>query len=209
MKKKLSIIALLLTCALYVPIFAQNSDSDEPVLPGAEQRFYNYSGKSSLSFLSGGYTYDLADNKHLVEVGVLDFRYKWFGMSPINAEIGVGPDASRPDMTVSRWVTYKPSIQFYVPFCKCMALSAFGGCAVSMSGIRPYFDKNYTFNKEEDHFVDVFGGMSLYMTFVPAIPFEVRAEYRHPVVRNQGDVLSEGLYVSARIHFAKPFGRKK
>lgn len=194
-----------------IPAFGGKSRSHgaDPDREKASTRFYNKAGKSSLSYLSAGYTFDCLDRKHLVELGVLDFRYKWFGLSPLNFELGVGSSEDRSGTFCSQWLAYRPTVQFYIPLGRLMAVSPYGGCAVDCSYLGQYLIKDYQYDKENNYFLDVYGGVSLYFTFIPAIPIELRAEYRHPVVLNERDPLNAGAYVSARIHFAKPLGRNR
>lgn len=218
------LFAFAMVCAPAVPTMAQygtrddvpafggrsrRSGSNDPDHVSASERFYGKAGRSSLSYLSAGYTYDCLDKKHLVEIGVLDFRYKWFGLSPLNFELGVGSVEDRQGTFCSQWLAYRPTVQFYIPLGKLMAISPYGGCAVDCSYLGQYLIRDYEFDKANNYFMDVYGGLSLYFSFIPAIPIELRAEYRHPLVLNERDRINAGAFVSARIHFAKPIGRSR
>lgn len=197
------IILLAVLLAVVAPATAAEQTRER--LP---QRYLNYSGNSSLTIVNLGYLYDIYDNMHILEAGILTFRYKWFGLSPLNFEMGLVKD-SVGKITTSKWVGYKPQLQFYAPIARSFSLSPYVGASIDCSGLGKYLVKGYEYNKADNFYVDLIGGLSFYMTFVPEVPFEVRAEYRYPIVKNQKDPMSQGFYVSARIHFTKPFGQKR
>lgn len=211
--KRNRIVMIVMLCMIGMASWADNVAgvdimSTESTRHRPADRFYDYAGKSSLSILNIGYTYDILDKKHLLGLGLLEFRCRWFGLSPLNVELGIGPHPDREGTMVSQWVAYKPMVRFYIPFCKMLAISPYGGVAIDMTGVRPYFDKGYQYEKENNYFLDVIAGLSLHIDMLASIPMEICAEYRYPVVMNQRDVLNQGIYVGARIHFASPFGRK-
>lgn len=198
-----SLFVVLFGLMMSAKMYAASQD-DKEQRPRLSQRYMNYSGKSSLTILELGYTYDLVDNMHIVEGGILDFRYKYWGMSLLNVELGIVKDAS-DKVGVTPWVGYKPSMHFYIPLAKCLALSPYGGASIDCTYLGQYLVKNYEWDKEKNFYVDVFGGLGFYLTGVPAVPLEIRAEYRYPVIKNTMNAMSQGFYVSARLHFAKPF----
>lgn len=197
---------LLITLCLVLLLPAYGVAQDNTSRPSLPQRYLDYSGVSSLNIVNLGYTYSFKDNMHMIEAGIVSFRYMWFGMSLINFEMGFIKDETTGKPTLSKWVGYKPSIQFYAPIAKCLSLSPYVGTSVDCTYLGKYLVKNYEYEKDKNFFVDVIGGLSLYMTFVPQVPIEVRAEYRYPVIRNTRDPLSEGFYISGHIYFSKPFG---
>lgn len=197
------IILLAVLLAVVAPATAAEQTGER--LP---QRYLNYTGNSSLSIVNLGYLYSFTDNMHILEAGILAFRYKWFGMSPLNFEMGlVHNDEGR--ITTSKWVGYKPQIHFYAPIGRSVSLSPYVGVSLDCSGMGKYLVKGYEYNKADNFYVDVIGGLGIYMTFVPEVPFEVRAEYRYPAIKNQKDPMSQGFYISARVHFVKPFGQNR
>lgn len=197
------IILLAVLFAAVTPVAAAEQTRER--LP---QRYLNYSGNSSLSIINLGYTYSIPDNMHILEAGILAFRYKWFGMSPLNFEMALVKN-DEGKIKPSKWCGYKPLIHFYAPIGRSVSLSPYLGASLDCSGLGKYLIKNYEYNKDDNFFVDVIGGLSFYMTFIPEVPFEVRAEYRYPAIKNQKDPMSQGFYVSGRVHFAKPFGQNK
>ncbi len=200
------VLVLTLCLAMLMPAFGASQDTiQRPRLP---QRYLNYSGVSSLNIVNLGYTYSFKDNMHMIEIGALSFRYMWFGMSILNFEMGFVEDENTGKPTLSKWVGYKPSIQFYAPISKCLSISPYVGTSVDCTYLGKYLVKGYEYEKDKNFFVDVIGGVSLYMTFVPQVPIEIRAEYRYPAIQNTRDPLSEGFYISGHLYFSKPFGMK-
>lgn len=205
MKKSLFRSVFVFLCAMTVCVSVYAGDQDNNgERPSLSQRYFNHSGKSSLTILELGYTYDFVDKMHIVEAGILDFRYKYWGMSLLNFEMGIVPKEDNK-IGVTPWVGYKPSMHFYIPILKWLAISPYLGASVDCSYIGTYLIQNYEWNKEEKFFVDLYGGLGFYLTGVPAIPLEIRAEYRYPVVQNTMNAMSQGFYVSGRLHFTKAF----
>ncbi|MBQ2541297.1 MAG: hypothetical protein II551_06595 [Paludibacteraceae bacterium] len=186
---------------------AMPSRAAEHVRGRIPQSYLDFSGNSSLTIVNLGYTYSFPSNMHILEAGILAFRYTWFGMSPLNFEMGLVKNDEGKTGT-SGWVGYKPLFHLYAPIYRSISLSPYFGASIDCSGMGKYLVKGYEYNKDNNFFVDVIGGLSVYMTFIPEVPFEVRAEYRYPAIQNQKDPMLQGFYLSARVHFAKPFGQR-
>ena len=161
-------------------------------------RYYNYSGTNSLSYFSVGYTYSFLDKRHLINISLLDFRIHMFGMSPLCAEMSVSP--------LDKRVAYKPAIRLHIPVAKCVALTPYVGASLDMSGIGKYIVKNYDYDFQRDFYMSCIGGVSAYVTIAKRVPFEVKAEYRHPVYTPlSGAFLPQGIYLSAQVYFGSTF----
>ena len=162
-------------------------------------RYYDYSGKSSLSIFSAGYTYSLVDGRHLVNASLLDFRIRMFGLSPLAAEFSVSPLDAR--------VAYKPSIRLHVPVYKWLAVTPYVGTAIDASYMGTLLVKRYDFQKERDFYVSLITGVSLFVTAARNVPLELKVEYRHPLVTpTSGAFNPQGIYLGAQIHFGRVFG---
>lgn len=165
-------------------------------------RFYNYSGFSSLSYLSAGYTYSCMGGKHMVNASVFDFRVGLFSASLLNVEMSVSPFDKR--------FAYKPNIRIYIPIAKCFSLVPYGGAEVDASYLGQYFDKSYAYNVDKDFYINAVGGIALNLTAMRHVPIEIRAEYRHPVKESYAGALNpKGVYVGAQIYFGSVFYKKK
>ena len=49
----------------------------------------------------------------------------------------------------------------------------------------------------------VYGGLGLMLTPAPALPIEIKAEYRNPVQGNM-DIVPQGFYLSTQLHIGAP-----
>ena len=205
MKKSILLYVLLPFLGLVCSLQVYGDELEEPEKrPSLSQRYFKHSCKSSLTILELGYTYDFVDKMHIVEGGILDFRYKYWGMSLLNVELGIVRDENNK-IGVTPWVGYKPSMHFYIPIAKWLAITPYGGASVDCTYLGKYLVKDYEWKKEENFYCDVFGGLGFYLTGIPAIPLEVRAEYRYPVIKNSVHAMSQGFYISGRLHFTKAF----
>lgn len=160
--------------------------------------YYDYSGKSSLSIFSAGYTYSLVDGRHLVNASLLDFRIRMFGMSPLAAEFSVSPLDAR--------VAYKPSVRLHIPVIKWIAVTPYVGTAVDVSYLGTLLIRGYDYQKSRDFYVSLITGVSLFVTAARNVPFEVKVEYRYPLVTPTTGVFNpHGVYLGAQIYFSRVF----
>ena len=165
------------------------------------QRYFDYSGFSSLSYFSAGYMYSCMGGNHLVNVSLLDFRASLFSASLLNAEMSVSPFNKR--------FAYKPNIRIYIPIHKCMALVPYGGAEIDASYIAQYLDNNYpAYNVDNDFYINAIGGVAFNTTVARHVPLEIKVEYRHPVlVPTAGALNPQGIYLGAQIYFGSVFSK--
>jgi len=173
--------------------------------PGAYRMakdYYGWAGKSFLSFVSGGYTYDIFDNTHILDASVLDWRVRCFGMSLLNFEVAMSPFDKR--------AVYKPTVNFYIPVCKAMAVKLYGGAECDMSYVYKA-DRNYDYVYDRDFFFNVDAGLGFQFVPYGCVPIEVLAEYRYPIQALTKDEyrFTQGFYVTGRIYLGMPFGRTR
>ena len=64
---------------------------------------------------------------------------------------------------------------------------------------------------EQNFFLGAFGGMGLLFQYVPALPVEIKAEYRHPItsgtVISNENIVPQGFYLTAQVHLGAPIHR--
>lgn len=111
------------------------------------------------------------------------------------------------------WFAYKPSIKFYIPCAKGFALELYGGAEVELSKfwnkVYPkYYEGIEDFQPEYNYFLNAYGGLGLVFSGIPAMPLEVKAEYRHNLQGNPS-IVPQGIYISAQLHLGAPIGRKQ
>lgn len=113
------------------------------------------------------------------------------------------------------WFAYKPAIKFYIPCAQGFALELYGGAEIELSKYwdkvaKTYYDepKENGFNPEDNYFIGAFGGLGLVFSGIPAMPLEIKAEYRHPVQGNT-EIIPQGFYLSAQLHLGAPIHKKK
>lgn len=177
------------------------------------KEYYAWAGKCYLSFLSAGYTFDLADNiaegkivspmKHVVDVSILDWRTRCFGMSLLNFEMEMGSGYADK---IDHRAIYKPSISFYIPLCKVMALRLYGGAEADMSYVYKA-NKNYDYDYDRDFFFNVDAGLGVQIVPHGVVPIEINCEYRYPIesLTKSQDRLTQGFYLTGRVYFGMPF----
>lgn len=173
--------------------------------------YYERAGKAHLSFISGGYTLDLADNfqgdgapfKHVIDLSVLDWRVRWFGMSLLNFEMELGN--AYPDKFDHRAI-YKPTVNFYIPVCKALAVKLYGGAEADMSYIYKA-NPNYDYNYDRDFFFNVDAGVGFQVVPHGWVPIEINCEYRYPIesLTKAQDRLTQGFYLTGRFYIGMPF----
>lgn len=164
-------------------------------------RYFDYSGYSFLGIISAGYTYSFIDNRHLLTASILDFRTTLFGASPMAVEMSISPWDTR--------VAYKPTIRVYIPATKLFSIAPYAGTTVDMSGIGKFFAKGYDYNKSRDFYVNAIAGVALNVSVLKHVPFEIKAEYRHPIISpTRVNLNSKGFYLSAQIYIGCPIRKK-
>lgn len=204
--------------------FSQNATQTEepaktalqpPSGPGkyrAAKNYYNRNGVNYLSIISGGYTFDFADNvvdskiasplKHVVDMSILDWRVRWFGMSLLNFEMELGD--SYADHFDHRAI-YKPSFNFYIPISEVNAIKLYGGAECDMSYVYKA-NPDYDYSFDRDFFFNIDAGIGFQVVPFGAMPIEFNCEYRYPVKNLTKDQnrLSQGFYVTSRFYLGVP-----
>ena len=201
-------------------------------------RYYDYSGKGSITIFSVGYsTYFLLPGdgvditeffakRHFINFDILEWRAKMFGMSLLNFEMGENTqsstlpqfqrggktdDALEEATRRTMWFAYKPSAKIYIPIAKWLAIEMYGGIEVDVTGVWSKINSGYYKSQlipQQNYFVGAFGGLGFQLTGTPVIPLEIKAEYRNPIKGNTA-IAPQGVYLSAQLHMAVPVRRTK
>jgi hypothetical protein len=105
------------------------------------------------------------------------------------------------------WFAYKPAIKFYIPCTDWLAIELYGGVEIDLTTAWSKINAEYyELNKDipgQNYFMGAYGGLGLMFTPAPAMPIEIKAEYRHPVQGNM-DIVPQGFYLSAQLHLGAP-----
>jgi hypothetical protein len=159
------------------------------------KRYYDYSGRSSLAYISLGATYSFVDQRVLMTASILDFRAGLFGMSPLAVEMSVYP--------FQTYVAYKPAVRLYIPLAKNFAVAPYGGVLVDASSLFMPRDA-YVF--ERDFYMNGYAGLALHLSALRRLPMELTAEYRFPIKQlTYSERYLPGIYVSAHFYLGRSF----
>lgn len=164
---------------------------------GLISRYYGHSGKISVSWIGAGYTYSCKSREHLLSAELLNLRTGLFGLSLLDFEMGVAPN-------ISPWFAYRPSAKFYIPTCKWLSVCLYGGAETDITYLGQYFLPDYTWNKEDNYFLNAFGGLGLHLTGLRWMPIDLNVEYRHPIINT---IQPQGVYLSAKLYLATTWKR--
>lgn len=149
------------------------------------QRFYDNAGTWFIGIIDFGYAFDFNGGlgyRHLVDVGVLPFRYRMLGINPADFEISV---------TDSAWVqsfAYRPKISLVLPCNRGFAFTFYGGVSVNLYD--RYIAKEKPVNGVR---TDLLGGVSMRLNYVGKFPVDIFAEYKHPLSGVDKTVTSKAL----------------
>ena len=158
--------------------------------------YYRYSGIGAMNYISVGYTYSFVNRQNLLSVSLCDFRVHIFGMSALGIEMALSPWDKR--------IAYKPQVRVFLPATKFLAVVPYAGFTVDISGIAKLAKKDADYDKARDLYSSFLCGVSAYFTIVRKMPFEVKAEFRTPVVTpTAGTPHPQGFYLSTQIYFGK------
>lgn len=149
----------------------------------ARHKFYDYSGKRFLSIVNASYSYDFGDARHMMLLGVLGFRYKMFGFSLLDFEMGVFP--------FSKSFGWSPKLELYIPVSKSFSINMHAGTSVDITYLGQYLLNDYTYS-DANFYVSGVWGISLYHAGLRNLPFKFFCEYRYPFM---GTFQSKGFYV--------------
>lgn len=155
-------------------------------------RFCSHAGVKHTSFVSVGYSYPIKKEVQIVNASLLDFRYKMFGASLINAEMGMNP--------WSKWIGYSPSIKVFFPMTFWFALSVNAGATADVSIVKSSVKESFDYDMKDDFFASANGGLSLYFVPTKYTPIELKAEYRHDIC-NESPI--EGLVFGCVLHLGR------
>lgn len=218
-------------------------------LPGYK-RFYNHSGKSYLDIVSASYsTFFIMPNnpnnypvteylgkRHIIGLGLLEWRSKWFGMQWLNFEFGVNNTCTTNDsVQLTRfmrgganetdnhnsgiieatakemWFAYRPAIKFYIPLSKHCAAELYGGVSVDVTRLWNRVKTDFYTDPsipQDNFFLGSFGGLGFMFTGSAYLPLEIKCEYRHPHMGNKA-IVPQGFYLTAQLHIGCPIHRNK
>ena len=168
------------------------------IMSGEEwlENYYRYSGIGALNYISAGYTYSFTNRQNLLSISVLDFRVHIFGMSALGIEMALSPWDKR--------IAYKPQLRAFLPATKYLAVVPYAGFTVDISGISKLAKKDADYDRARDLYSSFLCGISAYCTIVKRMPFEVKAEFRTPMVTpTNGTLHPQGFYLSTQIYFGK------
>lgn len=188
-----------------VVVVVKQSEPSTPVRKTAKRttehallsRYYGHSGKVSVGWIGAGYTYSCRSREHLVSAELLNLRAGLFGLSLLDFEMGVAPN-------ISPWFAYRPSAKFYIPTCKWLSVCLYGGAETDITYLGQYFLPDYTWNKEDNYFLNAFGGLGLHLTGLRWMPIDLNVEYRHPIINT---IQPQGVYLSAKLYLATTWKR--
>ncbi len=162
------------------------------------QRFYDHSGRHFLSVVSAGYTYDFFNNRHSVDLSLLDFRVTLLGVSLLNAEMCVLPYRTS--------VAYKPSLAVYLPVGKCFAFVPYLSADIDATGLWQYIDRKFDYTFDADFYAAAAAGLGFEVSGLRALPMRIQVEYRYPLVKAHWQTdLSSSVTVGAKFYLGKAF----
>jgi len=167
------------------------------------ENYYFYSGIGALNYIGAGYTYSFANRQNMLSISLLDFRVHIFGMSALGIEMALSPFDKR--------IAYKPQLRVFLPANKYLAVVPYAGFTVDISGIAKLAKKDADYDKSRDLYASFLCGVSAYCTIIKKMPFEVKAEFRTPMVDPANGshptpnptLHPQGFYLSTQIYFGK------
>lgn len=160
------------------------------------ENYYKYSGIGALNYIGVGYTYSFANRLNLLSISLVDFRVHIFGMSALGIEMALSPFDKR--------IAYKPQLRVFLPATKYLAVVPYAGFTVDISGLSKLMKKDADYDRARDLYSSFLCGISAYCTIVKRMPFEVKAEFRTPMVTpTAGTLHPQGFYLSTQIYFGK------
>lgn len=164
--------------------------------PRVKQRFYDFAGKSHISFAHAAFRYGISNGDHTILFGVASFRTRLFGFSLFDFEKTFIPSG------VQSW-SYSPSLRVYLPAAKCLAFSIYGGASVDITSLFPYVKKTYEYDSS-NFFVSAYGGLDMTLYAGHFLPLDVFAEYRYPVSGNSTlPGQEQGFYFGVKLGLGK------
>ena len=115
------------------------------------------------------------------------------------------------------WFAYKPAIKFYIPCTSWLALELYGGVEVDLTKMWSKISTSYYADDpnipEQNFFFGAFGGLGILFQAVPALPLEIKAEYRHPItagsIVSNENIIPQGFYLTAQVHLGAPIHRDR
>ncbi len=162
------------------------------------QRFYDHSGRHFLSVVSAGYTYDFFNNRHSVDLSLLDFRVTLLGVSLLCAEMCVLPYRTS--------VAYKPSLALYLPVGKCFAFVPYLSANVDATGLWQYIDRSFDYTFDTDFYAGATAGLGFELSGIRALPMRVQVEYRYPLTKAHWQTdLQPSVNVGVKFYLGKAF----
>ena len=128
------------------------------------------------------------------------------GTNHTGSGLGYGSGLEEADAR-TMWFAYKPAIKFYIPCTDWLAIELYGGVEIDLTTAWSKINKEF-YEMDPDipaknYFLGAYGGLGLMLTPAPAMPIEIKAEYRHPIQGNM-DIVPQGFYLSAQLHLGAP-----
>ena len=160
-------------------------------------RYFDYSGFSSISYLTLGYTYSFMDNRHWLNASLFDFRITAVGLSLLSMEMSVSPWDTR--------VFYRPTARIYVPVIDYLAIVPYGGVSMDTGAVGKLLNPNSTYNPQQDFTMAVIAGAGVNLSILKRMPIELKVEYRHPVINPTACLCPQGIYLGAQLYFGSTF----
>lgn len=207
---------------LYKRFYEYSGNSALSILSAGYSTYFLFPGEGVNT------TQDLG-RRHILNFSIFEWRAKLFGMSLFNFEMGINTPHEYPGDTLPQfqrggriesrllpadaktmWFAYKPAMKFYIPLGRMCALELYGGIEVDVTKlwnkINTSYYEGHSEIPEQNFFFGAYGGTGFVFTAVPALPLEIKAEYRHPVKGNKA-IVPQGFYLSAQLHLTAPLRR--
>ena len=176
---------------------------------------------------------EFAGKRHFINFEIFEWRAKLFGMQMFNFEVGVNTPGWTEGGTYltklmsggelnhtgygsglkeadahTMWFAYKPAIKVYIPCSDWLAIELYGGIEIDLTTAWSRVNVEYYKQHQKDipsrnYFIGAYGGLGLMLTPAPALPIEIKAEYRNPVQGNM-DIVPQGFYLSTQLHIGAP-----
>jgi hypothetical protein len=143
--------------------------------PAFLQRFYDNAGTWFIGVIDFGYTFDFNGGKgfrHLINFGVLPFRYRMLGINPADFELSFN------DSSLLSSFSYRPKISLVVPCSRGFAFTFYGGASVNLYD---QMHKNELTTYQNKVRMYAIGGASMRFNYAGRFPMDIFAEYKWPI----------------------------
>ena len=163
--------------------YADTASVNDPLKPRhLRHDFYDNAGRWYLGIVGFGYNYSIAENAHYVSASLLDFRYKMFGMSLLEAEMNMSKVKDDVDSLVTT-IAWKPTLSLYIPASRGFAFSIYGGAKMNIHDM--------FIEKVDKPRYGLVGGMSMLFQYVGWWPMQIFAEYHYPLDKSSQNAIKK------------------